>query len=74
MPAKVNHDLISRLRDRRHAIVLISLALMAVIHPTFDRARKEADAADSLSAKGPFAGIPFLLKDAGGEQAGEFCM
>ena len=45
--------------------------LGAVIHPTFDRARAEADAAP---VDGPFAGVPFLLKDAGGEQAGEYCM
>jgi amidase len=43
--------------------------LGAVIHPTFDRARKEADVGP---VDGPFAGVPFLLKDAGGEQAGEF--
>lgn len=46
-------------------------ALGAVIHPTFERARKEADAGP---VDGPFAGVPFLLKDAGGEQAGEFSM
>jgi len=45
--------------------------LGAVIHPTFDRARKEAEAGP---VDGPFAGIPFLLKDAGGEQAGEYSM
>lgn len=45
--------------------------LGAVIHPTFDRARAEADAGP---VDGPFAGIPFLLKDAGGEQAGEYSM
>ena len=45
--------------------------LGAVIHPTFDRARKIADAGP---VEGPFAGIPFLLKDAGGEQAGEYSM
>jgi amidase len=44
--------------------------LNAVIHPTFERARREADLGP---VGGPFAGIPFLLKDAGGEQAGEFC-
>lgn len=46
-------------------------ALNAVIHPTYDRARKEAGA-ESLA--GPFGGVPFLLKDAGGEQAGEYSM
>lgn len=45
--------------------------LGAVIHPTFERARNEALAAPW---DGPFAGVPFLLKDAGGEQAGEFSM
>ncbi len=45
--------------------------LGSVIHPTFDRARKEADLGP---VDGPFGGVPFLLKDAGGEQAGEFSM
>lgn len=45
--------------------------LGAVVHPTFDRARAQADLGP---VDGPFAGVPFLLKDAGGEQAGEFCM
>ena len=31
----------------------------AVIHPTFERARKEADAGP---VDGPFGGVPFLLK------------
>jgi amidase len=42
----------------------------AVVHPTFERARQEAAA---VSGDGPLAGVPFLLKDAGGEQAGEPC-
>jgi amidase len=42
--------------------------LGAVIHPTFERARAEAKAGP---VEGVFAGIPFLLKDASGEQAGE---
>jgi len=42
--------------------------LGAVVHPTFERARAEAK---SGAVEGVFAGIPFLLKDASGEQAGE---
>ncbi|MHA7836548.1 MAG: amidase [bacterium] len=42
--------------------------LGAVIHPTFERARAEAKAGP---VDGVFAGIPFLLKDASGEQEGE---
>lgn len=42
--------------------------LGAVVHPTFERARAEAKAGP---VDGVFAGIPFLLKDASGEQAGE---
>ncbi len=41
--------------------------LNAVIHPRFDQARDEAAAA----AAGPFRGVPFLLKDILGMQAGE---
>jgi amidase len=42
--------------------------LGAVIHRTYERARSEADEG---RVEGPLAGIPFLLKDSGGEQAGE---
>ncbi len=41
--------------------------LNAVIHPRFDRARVEATA----DGGGPFRGVPFLLKDILGMQAGE---
>src|SRR5512135_2898243 len=41
--------------------------LGAVIHPAFERARASADAA----ADGPFRGVPFLMKDIGGGEAGE---
>ena len=41
--------------------------LNAVIHPLFERARDQAAAAP---AAGPFAGVPFLLKDFAAELAG----
>jgi amidase len=41
--------------------------LNAVIHPRFEKARAEAAA----PADGPFRGVPFLLKDILGMQAGE---
>jgi amidase len=40
--------------------------LNAVIHQRFDRARKEA-----VTASGPFAGVPFLVKDAVCHTAGD---
>jgi Asp-tRNA(Asn)/Glu-tRNA(Gln) amidotransferase A subunit family amidase len=41
--------------------------LNAVVTKVYDEARSEAQA---LDAKAPFAGVPFLLKDLGGAQAG----
>jgi len=41
-------------------------AINAVVHTQFERARRSADA-----ATGPFAGVPFLLKDLFAEDAGE---
>lgn len=43
--------------------------LNAVIHPALERARERAAAADLPD--GPFRGVPFLMKDIGGEEAGE---
>jgi amidase len=43
--------------------------LNAVIHPALERARRHAAAAD-LPA-GPFRGVPFLMKDLGGQEAGQ---
>jgi amidase len=43
--------------------------LNAVIHPAFARARARAAAPDLPD--GPFRGVPFLMKDIGGEEAGE---
>ncbi len=41
----------------------------AVIHRQFERAR--ADATEWVETDAPFAGVPFLFKDFGGEEAGE---
>jgi len=42
--------------------------LEAVIHPALEQARERADSSD-LPA-GPFRGVPFLMKDIGGDEAG----
>jgi amidase len=44
-------------------------ALGAVIHRRFERAREEAKS--SSLPKGPFHGVPFLMKDLGGDTAGD---
>jgi amidase len=53
-------------------IELVDPQLNAVIHPRFERARAEA-AAGGLRPEdaGPFAGVPFLVKDITCHQAGE---
>jgi amidase len=43
-------------------------ALNAIIHRQFERARGDAERVDSAA---PFAGVPFLLKDYKGREAGE---
>ncbi len=43
--------------------------LNAVIHPLFEKAR--ATARGPTLADGPFRGVPFLLKDLGGQSAGD---
>jgi amidase len=43
--------------------------LNSVIHRAFERGRERAAAADLPD--GPFRGVPFLMKDIGGEEAGE---
>lgn len=42
--------------------------LNAIIHTQFDRARRDANEVDTAS---PFPGVPFLLKDFKGREAGE---
>ncbi len=44
--------------------------LNAVIHRSFERARTQAETVD---LKAPFAGVPFLVKDLKGEDAGQPC-
>ena len=43
--------------------------LGALIHPGFDRARERASSSELPD--GPFRGVPFAMKDIGGEEAGE---
>src|SRR5436309_5442006 len=43
--------------------------LNAVIHPALERARARAAAAEL--PRGPFQGVPFLMKDIGGTEAGQ---
>ncbi len=43
--------------------------LNSIIHPALDRARERAASGDLPD--GPFRGVPFLMKDIGGEEAGE---
>ncbi|MCZ6464351.1 MAG: amidase family protein, partial [Proteobacteria bacterium] len=43
--------------------------LNAVIHPALDRARERAASPDLPD--GPFRGVPFLMKDIGGQEAGQ---
>lgn len=45
--------------------------LNAVIHPAFERARALARSRDLPD--GPFRGVPFLMKDLGGAEAGQPC-
>lgn len=47
----------------------IDPAIHAVIHQRFERAR--AEAASSSLPDGPFRGVPILLKDLGGQSAGD---
>jgi len=50
--------------------------LGAVILPAFERARREADQLSAMRADAtlrPFVGVPFLLKDLGGQEAGAPC-
>jgi amidase len=42
--------------------------LNAIVHDRFDRARRDAE---GVGRTGPFPGVPFLLKNYGGHEAGE---
>jgi len=47
-----------------------------LVTPTFERARERAaalSAGEGAGAQGPFCGVPFLMKDIGGEEAGVPC-
>jgi amidase len=46
-------------------------SLNAIIHRQYERARGDADLVDGGEPHGPFAGVPFLLKDYKGREAGE---
>ena len=59
-PAELVEAAIERIEARNPA-------LNAVVHTMYERARREAAAPRS----GPFAGVPFLLKDLLAEDAGE---
>lgn len=48
---------------------LLDPQLNSVIHPALDRARARAAASDL--PRGPLRGVPFLMKDIGGEEAGQ---
>lgn len=50
-------------------------SLNAVILPAFERARDLATAQEREARRGerPFLGVPFLMKDIGGQEAGEPC-
>ncbi|RIK99554.1 MAG: hypothetical protein DCC71_20205 [Proteobacteria bacterium] len=51
-------------------------SLNAVILPAFERAREEAAALGEEARRGarrPFLGVPFLMKDIGGQEAGAPC-
>ena len=48
-------------------IEALNPALNAVVHPFFERGREQA----KRPGTGPFAGVPFLLKDILGDLAGE---
>src|SRR5262245_4661575 len=50
-------------------ITRLNSSLNAVIHPTFEKAHEHA--ASPALPDGPFRGVPFLLKDLGGQSAGD---
>ena len=52
-------------------IEAIDPEINAVIHRSFERARDRARSDDPALREGVFAGVPFLMKDLGGEEAGE---
>jgi len=62
-PAELVEAALERIEARNPSI-------NAVLHPCFDRARRQAAAADELP-DGPFRGVPFLLKDLKAFDAGQ---
>lgn len=66
-------ELVAAAIDR---IERLNPALNAVILPAFERAREQAAALEKdreRLRRLPFAGVPFLMKDLGGEEAGAPC-
>ena len=61
-PSELVDAAIERLED-------LNPKLNAVIHPALERARELASSKDLPD--GPFRGVPFLMKDIGGEEAGQ---
>jgi amidase len=53
----------------------VNPALNAVVLPAFERARDDAraQANEAKASKRPFLGVPFLMKDIGGQEAGAPC-
>jgi amidase len=55
------------------AVEVVNPALGAVIETHEDRAEVNGDAGRGRGGQGPFAGVPFMLKDIGCAEAGRLC-